>query len=142
MGVITQKLRPTKARIIVERCAVIAVIGVVLVAAAVVISGNMQRPGTRGNPVAANVATVAGAVKLYQSDYGVLPPSLIALTAISNGLPGHGPYLEGVDQLLDPWGRPFVLVVPGRKNADFDVVSYGADGYPGGTGEDADIVRP
>src|ERR1051325_11288523 len=101
MGVITQKLRPTRVRIIVERSAVVAVIGVVLVAGAVVISGNMQWPGTRGIPVAANVATVAGAVKLYQSDYGVLPTSLIALTVASNKPPGHGPYLASAHPLFD-----------------------------------------
>ena len=52
------------------------------------------------------------------------------------------PYVRSADDLLDPWGRKYVLVVPGDKNFDFDVVSYGADGQPGGEGEDADIVKP
>ena len=43
---------------------------------------------------------------------------------------------------MDPWGREFILKVPGEVNVDFDVVSYGADGQPGGTGEDQDVVAP
>ncbi len=46
------------------------------------------------------------------------------------------------DALKDPWDRPFMLVIPGTKNVDFDIVSYGADGQPGGAGEDADVIKP
>jgi general secretion pathway protein G len=46
------------------------------------------------------------------------------------------------EDLLDAWGKPFILRIPGVKNIDFDIVSYGADGKPGGEGEDADIVKP
>ena len=38
----------------------------------------------------------------------------------------------------DPWGRPYQLAVPGRSGA-FDIYSLGADGAPGGEGENADI---
>lgn len=54
----------------------------------------------------------------------------------------RGPYLSNKEKLLDPWGRPFVLIIPGKKNVDFDIVSYGADGQAGGEGENADIVAP
>jgi general secretion pathway protein G len=53
-----------------------------------------------------------------------------------------GPYVDSIDQLKDPWGALFVLVVPGRKNVDFDIVSYGADKAPGGDGDNADITKP
>lgn len=54
-----------------------------------------------------------------------------------------GPYVSNEDQLKDPWGREYILVVPGRKNiADFDIVSYGADGKEGGEGDDTDVVVP
>ena len=45
------------------------------------------------------------------------------------------------ENLLDPWGVEFVLLVPGQKNFDFDVVSYGHDGKPGGDGEDQDVTN-
>jgi general secretion pathway protein G len=50
-------------------------------------------------------------------------------------------YLESKDDLLDPWGRSYVLVTPGTNGRDFDVLSYGRDGAPGGEGEDADVTN-
>jgi general secretion pathway protein G len=40
----------------------------------------------------------------------------------------------------DPWGHPYLYKYPGEHGEDPDVMSYGADGKPGGTGNDADIV--
>ena len=55
----------------------------------------------------------------------------------SNVQTWNGPYLKkGVPN--DPWGRPYVYRTPGQKG-EFDLLSYGRDGKPGGTGEDADI---
>ena len=53
---------------------------------------------------------------------------------------GDDPYLRSKD-LMDPWEREYILVNPGDENPDFDIKSYGADGEPGGEGEDADIVN-
>jgi general secretion pathway protein G len=49
----------------------------------------------------------------------------------------NGPYLKKIAP-SDPWGRPYVYRVPGQKG-EFDLFSYGRDGKPGGSGEDADI---
>lgn len=51
----------------------------------------------------------------------------------------NGPYLRKVVP-LDPWGRPYLYRAPGTR-AEFDLVSYGRDGLPGGAGEDADITN-
>jgi general secretion pathway protein G len=48
-----------------------------------------------------------------------------------------GPYLKKAVP-NDPWGRPYVYRTPGQKS-EFEIVSYGRDGKPGGTGEDADL---
>ncbi len=50
----------------------------------------------------------------------------------------RGPYLKKDSGLVDPWGRPYVYRLPGKKS-DFEIFSNGRDGQPGGTGEDADI---
>ena len=39
---------------------------------------------------------------------------------------------------LDPWGKAYIYKVPGDK-WEFDLLSLGRDGQPGGNGEDADI---
>ncbi|MFM1822338.1 MAG: type secretion system protein GspG [Planctomycetota bacterium] len=50
-------------------------------------------------------------------------------------------YLESMDDLVDPWGNAYILEVPGSNGRDFDVVSYGADGVPGGEDDSADIYH-
>ena len=50
----------------------------------------------------------------------------------------NGPYL-GRPLGVDPWGSAFVYRRPGPAGLAFEVVSYGADGTPGGSGRDADI---
>ena len=49
-----------------------------------------------------------------------------------------GPYLKKALP-NDPWGRSYVYRVPGQKG-EFELISYGRDGKPGGSSEDADIT--
>ena len=53
------------------------------------------------------------------------------------GLEAIRPYLKKAVP-KDPWDRPYVYRTPGQ-NAEFELFSYGRDGKPGGSGEDADI---
>ena len=63
---------------------------------------------------------------------------LQALVAKPENAPAwNGPYLKKAVP-LDPWGRPYAYRTPGQKR-EFDLFSYGRDGKPGGTGDDADI---
>ena len=48
-----------------------------------------------------------------------------------------GPYLKKAVP-NDPWGHAYVYRAPGQKG-EFELFSYGRDGKPGGSGEDADI---
>ena len=48
-------------------------------------------------------------------------------------------YLEGHTLPLDPWGNPYIYLSPGRNKESFEIISYGADGEPGGSGADADV---
>lgn len=50
----------------------------------------------------------------------------------------RGPYLDE-DVPLDPWGNPYQYSTPGRDGRPFALYSLGADGRPGGEGNDADI---
>lgn len=51
----------------------------------------------------------------------------------------NGPYLKkNIPQ--DPWGQAYLYRSPGSKG-DFDILSYGKDGQPGGTAENADITN-
>jgi general secretion pathway protein G len=45
-------------------------------------------------------------------------------------------------KILDPWNNEYIYLYPGQAHPDaFDVKSYGADGQPGGDGENADVVN-
>jgi general secretion pathway protein G len=82
------------------------------------------------------------ALDTYRLDMGHYPTTEQGLAALSVK-PGegadkwNGPYLSKKVP-LDPWGHSYVYRSPGARGA-FDLLSYGKDGQPGGTGEAADI---
>ncbi len=78
------------------------------------------------------------ALDTYRLDVGKHPASLDELikSAAKNW---DGPYLPK-EVPLDPWGNPYVYVVPGTDGKAFDLRSYGKDGKSGGEGDDADLV--
>jgi general secretion pathway protein G len=134
--------RAARAFTLIEMIVVVIIIGVL---AAAIGPALFKRVGGAKQGVAANnAASIAAALNMYQADNGSLPESgnLSVLCARPSSPDSKGPWLDNCDMLKDPWGRNFVVIIPGQKNANFDVVSYGADGKPGGTGEDADIIKP
>lgn len=86
------------------------------------------------------------ALKLYKLDNGFYPSTEQGLQALieaptSGRLPPRwrlGGYLERGKLPKDPWGNDYIYLSPGVHD-DFDIISYGADGEPGGEGEDMDI---
>lgn len=76
----------------------------------------------------------------YRLDVGKYPSSHEGLESLVNSTGSDkwkGPYLaKGVPN--DPWDNPYNYQNPG-EHGEVDIYSYGADGQPGGDGEDADI---
>jgi general secretion pathway protein G len=89
----------------------------------------------------AQIDALEKAIDQYRLDTGHYPSTeqgLAALVARPQNEPKWaGPYLRKAVP-PDPWGNPFIYRTPGQKG-DYDVISYGKDGRPGGTGEDADL---
>jgi general secretion pathway protein G len=83
-----------------------------------------------------------GAVQLFYLDVGRYPSEaegLAALIASPDGAAGWmGPYLDGADDLRDPWDRSYLYRSPAGEKP-FEILSYGRDGRAGGTSEDSDI---
>lgn len=81
------------------------------------------------------------ALDQYRLDTGHYPTQEQGLVAVikkpANEPRWEGPYLKK-ELPMDPWGRPFVYKIPGERG-DFDLVSLGKDGVPGGSGEAADL---
>jgi len=91
-----------------------------------------------------DISTIMQALKLYKLDNQRYPTTEQGLQALISN-PTTGPAANGwktggyVDKLpKDPWGNPYLFLSPGIKS-EIDVFSLGADGQPGGTGNDADI---
>ena len=80
------------------------------------------------------------ALDQFRLDTGRYPTTAEGLNAllVDPGVPGwDGPYLKkGVPN--DPWGRPYHYESPGT-HGDYDIVSFGSDGSPGGEGEAKDL---
>ena len=133
---------------IIEVIVIVVILGVL---AAVIAPRLIGRVGQAKQATAGtNAAAIASAVELFIADCGP-PPAGSKLEDFLMRCPSgveeakwkqNGPYLKNAEQLKDPWGKPFVLIIPGRKNADYDIVSYGADGQPGGEGDNLDITKP
>ena len=90
----------------------------------------------------AQLEALAKALDQYRLDTGHYPTSELGLEALMTRPPSepkwNGPYLrKGVPP--DPWGKPYLYRMPGEKG-EFDLVSLGKDGQPGGSGENADIA--
>jgi general secretion pathway protein G len=89
----------------------------------------------------AQIDAIEKALDQYRLDTRRLPAGdqglEVLVTKPANEPNWNGPYLKKTVP-SDPWGRPYVYRVPGQKG-EFDLFSYGRDGKPGGTGEDADI---
>lgn len=78
------------------------------------------------------------ALDTYRLDMKAYPEKLEELRVQDNPR-WDGPYLPK-DVPLDPWGNPYVYKKPGDAGKAYDLLSYGADGAPGGEDNDADII--
>lgn len=90
-----------------------------------------------------DIEALETALKLYRLDTGTYPTTQQGLEALIQRPEGvrnwrEGGYLDKSRLLKDPWGNDYVYLSPGT-HGDFDIISYGADGQPGGEGVNADI---
>lgn len=128
---------------LIEALVVVVILGIL---AAVIAPRIIQRVGqSKQSTAASNAAVLANAINTWRIDHSDPPEGATIDILWERGDIAEDkwqPYVQSADALLDPWGNKYILVIPGQKNVDFDVVSYGADGKPGGDGENADIVKP
>lgn len=78
------------------------------------------------------------ALQLYRLEFGRYPNTSEGLDALIRNDKGKR-FLEEDTIPRDPWGNPYQYTCPGAAGHDFEIVSFGADGAPGGDGYNADI---
>ena len=128
---------------LVELMVVLFIIGLL----AVVVAVNVIPQGDKAMRVKAqaDIATLGQQLEMYRLDNMAYPSAAEGLAALRNppaslALPQNyrsGGYIKDLPN--DPWGRPYQYQTPGRNGSAFDIFSLGADGKPGGDGNDADI---
>ena len=80
----------------------------------------------------AQIEALRGALTTYNIEHGNFPTEEEGLAAVR-------PYLQK-DIPLDPWNNPYVYRFPCEHGPEPDIMSYGADGQPGGEENNADVV--
>jgi len=92
--------------------------------------GNVDK--ARVTAAKVQISNLVNAAAQYKLENGNFPTT-------EQGLAALRPFLEK-DIPLDPWKHSYVYVYPGEHGDGPDVISYGADGQPGGEGINADIA--
>jgi general secretion pathway protein G len=125
---------------LIELMVVLVIIGVL---AALIVPNVLDRADdARATAARTDVNNLIQALKLYKLDNQRYPTGEQGLQALlsrpsSPPVPTNWkPYVEKLPN--DPWGRPYQYLNPGVKG-EIDVMSFGADGQPGGEGKDADV---
>ena len=89
------------------------------------------------------IETLGTALDTFRLDVGRYPNSQEGLAALRQRPFGvdrwDGPYLKK-DVPKDPWDHPYYYRSPGEAGRPYDLLSYGADGGPGGEGDNRDIA--
>jgi general secretion pathway protein G len=125
---------------LIELMVVLVIIGVL---AALIVPNVLDRADdARVTAARTDVNNLMQALKLYKLDNQRYPTSAQGLQALLTK-PGEGPvpvnwkhYLDKLPN--DPWGRAYQYLNPG-VHGEVDVLSFGADGQPGGEGKNADV---
>ncbi len=123
---------------LVEILAVVVILGLLATTLVVGISGKMGRAKTEISRT--QIAQLVGQLQAYQLERNALPAPAQGLAALAapNATPNTSYFVEA-SRLIDPWGRPYLYVVPGPQGHPYEILTYGADGQPGGSGDASDL---
>lgn len=106
---------------------------------------NSLEKGKQGT-ARAEISALKTALQNFYIDQGFYPTTEMGLEAlISQPSDGRvedypeGGYIDKREIPTDPWGNEYEYTSPGSENPEYEIVSHGRDGLPGGDGFDADI---
>ena len=134
------KLREEKGFTLIEIMVVVIIIGLL----ATIVSINVMRYLSRSKveTCKAQLKALSQALELYKLDNGFYPTTEQGLQALVEK-PASGPepknwkpYLTSRKVPKDPWGNDYYYISDGQT---YTLKCLGADGEPGGEGENADI---
>ncbi|HDR46979.1 MAG TPA: type II secretion system protein GspG [Geoalkalibacter subterraneus] len=127
---------------LIEIMVVVIILGIL---AGIVVPRLLDEPEeARRTKAQVQIKSLEEALAMYKLHNGYFPTTEQGLQALvekpeTGRIPNNykeGGYIAKIP--LDPWGSPYIYLSPG-VHGDYDLISYGADGEPGGEGKDADV---
>jgi general secretion pathway protein G len=135
------KKRKEKGFSLIELLIVMVILGLLAALVAPKMFGKTEK--AKQNAAQTQISFFESGLDTYRLDVGRFPTTEEGLQALRVSPDGakkwEGPYLPK-EVPLDPWGHPYVYRYPG-EHGYYDIISYGADGLPGGEGVNTDIVN-
>jgi len=129
---------------LIEIMVVVVILGIL---AGIIVPRLLDEPEkARRTKAEAQIRSFESALAMYKLHNGFFPTTEQRLDAlVSKPETGRIPnnYKEGgyISKIpLDPWGNPYIYLSPGTRG-DYDLLSYGADGEPGGEGNNEDVAN-
>jgi general secretion pathway protein G len=127
-----------------ELLVVLAILGLLI---GLVAPAALRQLGSAKEKIAhQTIERLGGILDIYKLDIGAYPTSDQGLQALITRPSGvarwNGPYLKGEKVPEDPWGHAFIYRSPSqRPGHEYDLLSLGPTGRPGGSGNDAEIAN-
>ena len=136
----TQFLRRNRAFTLIEMLVVVLILAIL---AALIVPRVVNRTSDAKRAKAtSDIQTLSSLLQQYRLDNDAFPSTEDGLNALrvqpSDAQNWRGPYTTK-EIPPDPWGHEYVYESPGPDGEDFVIISYGADGAPGGDGDAIDI---
>ncbi|MEJ2472237.1 MAG: type II secretion system major pseudopilin GspG [Desulfuromonadales bacterium] len=139
----SSRFRENRGFTLIEIMVVVVILGIL---AAVIVPNFLSRPDeAKVTKAKVDMKGIQEALGLFKLDNGFYPSTDQGLKAlvekpqtgrIPSKFPADG-YLK--KEPVDPWGNAYVYLSPGLHSQNYDLMSYGADGQPGGEEFNADI---
>ncbi len=123
---------------LVEILAVVVILGLIAGTLLVGFSGSFGK--AKHELAKSGIGLIVTQLEKYRLERSAWPTNDQGLSVLSDG---HArptdSYYVNPGQRVDPWDRQYLYITPGPDGHPYEVLSYGADGQPGGEGENADL---